>query len=43
VLHTCTRLIDRPFNISYLIKYKAKEERGGEKREVLAKTTKTLA
>jgi hypothetical protein len=30
-------------SISCLIEYKAKEERGGEKREVLAKMTETLA
>jgi hypothetical protein len=30
-------------SISCLIEYKAKEERGGERREVLAKTTETLA
>jgi hypothetical protein len=30
-------------SISCLIEYKAKEEREGERREVLAKTTETLA
>jgi hypothetical protein len=30
-------------SVSCLIEYKAKEERGGERREVLAKTTETLA
>jgi hypothetical protein len=30
-------------SVSYLIEYKAKEEREGERRELLAKTTETLA